>query len=483
MTPEQQARALAAKAAQDAASVVGRMDATDLVLANMTPQSYKEKIIEVGSGKTFATVTAAINSISDNTFNKRYKIKMFPGTYAERIVLKPFIGVEGVNRETVIFNWDRPLTTPDSDVSGQSMVELHDDGCYIRNITISGTNFRYMVHTEFSSNSDRSVIIDNCHIEHNGNDASYTWANPHAWGVGLGVNNTRITITNSRLIGFTNGRAMLVHDNAAPTGSSTVIAENNIFLSDGGTIYGAVNLDNFASYTGTIPWYVKFNNNYVQSAIDTTTTSNPQRCRITGGGNSMLRYYSADWIDSSAGYVIKNNSGSTISNGTAVEVSDNRREIFAVMNGTSYNKYARFLGFAIEDIPNGSYGRVCFKGSIATLFNGVANYLDELMLDTNGQLIKYDATTAGRRPVIAQYIQPASSTVGSRRDIQLRESIKDVLSSHILTKGSNVASFAWGGTPVNTPSFIGQFAIDTVNGNVWFAKGTTATTDWVKLSN
>ncbi|MDF2791185.1 MAG: hypothetical protein K0S80_4287 [Neobacillus sp.] len=451
-------------------------------LGQIKKETFKENIIEVGAGKTFSTVTSAINSIKDNAPNKRYCIKVFAGTYPERIILKPYVGVEGENRESVIFEWDRPLTTADADVTSQSMVELHEDGSYIRNITVKGANFRYMIHTEFGSNSDRSVEIINCHIEHKGNDASYTWTNPHALGSGLGASNTKITVKGSRLIGAANGRAILTHDNSAPTAPSYLEVADCILLNNMGSVYRAVNLDNYSVNKGTVPWYVSFNNNFIQVGIDTTTTANAQRCRISGGGNSMQVYYSGDWVDSTAGYIIKNASGATILSGTAVLKSETDRAISGVMNGTSYSNYSRFLGFSVEDIPDGAYGKVCYKGSINALFNGVSNWLDELMLDTNGQVIKYDTATAGRRPVIGQHIQSASASIGTVRQITLRNNIKDVIASNILTRGSNVVSYPWGGTPANAPSFVGQFAIDTVSGGIYFAKG-TSTADWIKLSN
>ena len=470
---------------RDEEGIETALDAVDRlsqVVNQIALDTVSETIIEVGATKAFKTVTSAIDSITDNSPLKRYKIKVYDGTYAERILLKPYVGVEGVNREAVIFELDRPLSTPDASVTSDSMVELHYVGSYIRDITVKGSNFRYMVHIEFGSNSGISVEVSNCIIEHKGNDASFTWGLPHAVGAGLGSADTTINLKNSTFIGGRNGRGVLIHDNASPTEPSVVNIEGCKIFTGGGNTYEGLNLDNYSVYTGTIPWYINLNNNVIQVGPSVTGTVN--RARLLGGGNTMSRYYSSEgnWVDSTAGVYLKNNTGAIIPRGTALFIDGEERAFDDVFDGTRYSGYARFGGFAIRDIPVDGFGWAVRKGAVQVLFGDTTNYMDTVMIATDGTVIKYDEETAERRMPIGQLLQP-SANAGELRRVALVDNISTlVIPNSILRKGKNVVRYAWGGAPLNYPSYIGQFAVDTVDGNaVWIALGWELA-DWKKLT-
>ncbi len=64
-------------------------------------------VAKAGTG-TFATVTAALSSITDNTADKRYVIKIAPGTYVEPagIDLKNYVDIEGSGQTSTIITAD-----------------------------------------------------------------------------------------------------------------------------------------------------------------------------------------------------------------------------------------------------------------------------------------------------------------------------------------------------------------------------------------
>ena len=468
------------KETTDLEPINNQLEAIRNQLDDISNEAVAETVIEVGAGKQFTTVTSAINSITDNSPTKRYKIKVSAGTYAERINLKAYVGVEGINRDSVIFEWHRPTTTPNADVTNHSMVELHADGSYIRNITVKGSNFRYMIHAEFSNNDNRSVEVDNCYVEHFGNDSSYSWQLPHAVGAGTGRSNTVMTYKHSTFIGAANGRGVLIHDNTNPTSPSTVYIEGCTIATKGGNVYEGLNLDNYASYSGTMAWYIHLNNNVIQTGVAVSGTV--QRQRIFGGGNSMTRYYAGnDWVDSHAGIYARNTTGATIPRGTALRFSVDERS-FEVFNGTSASNYSRFAGFTLRDIPNGEFGWAVNKGVVPVLFGGSVNYTDQVMINGSGAVVKYEvASVNDQRLPIGQLLQPSANT-GEVRRVALVDSVKNaVVPTKVLLQGSNVVFYPWGGSPLNSPAFIGQFAIDTVSSGVYMAKGTTIS-DWVKLN-
>lgn len=55
-----------------------------------------------GQHRPFLTIQAAINAITDNTASKKYLIRIAPGTYTETLTLKPWVNLQGVNKETVV---------------------------------------------------------------------------------------------------------------------------------------------------------------------------------------------------------------------------------------------------------------------------------------------------------------------------------------------------------------------------------------------
>ncbi len=54
-----------------------------------------------GQHKPFLTIQAAINAITDNTASKKYLVRIAPGTYTETLTLKPWVSLQGYNKETV----------------------------------------------------------------------------------------------------------------------------------------------------------------------------------------------------------------------------------------------------------------------------------------------------------------------------------------------------------------------------------------------
>ena len=91
-------------------------------------------VAKAGTG-TFATVTAALNSITDNTADKRYVIKIAPGTYVEPagIDLKNYVDIEGSGQTSTIITAD---STAGLATTTRATGPLNAE---IRNLTITNT--------------------------------------------------------------------------------------------------------------------------------------------------------------------------------------------------------------------------------------------------------------------------------------------------------------------------------------------------------
>ena len=91
-------------------------------------------VAKAGTG-TFATVTAALSSITDNTADKRYVIKIAPGTYVEPagIDLKNYVDIEGSGQTSTIITAD---STAGLATTAHATGPLNAE---IRNLTITNT--------------------------------------------------------------------------------------------------------------------------------------------------------------------------------------------------------------------------------------------------------------------------------------------------------------------------------------------------------
>jgi len=84
--------------------------------------------------KPYLTVTLALAAITGATVSNPYTIIIFPKSpyYSEDIILKPFVYLEGANRDSVIFNREGPSIVVD--------VASNDDRYCVSNLTIINTS-------------------------------------------------------------------------------------------------------------------------------------------------------------------------------------------------------------------------------------------------------------------------------------------------------------------------------------------------------
>jgi hypothetical protein len=69
-----------------------RLDGLDL---NDFQGKYAQTVVVANSGGDFTSVQAALNSITDASNSKHYLVWVGPGTYNERVQMKPFVDIEG----------------------------------------------------------------------------------------------------------------------------------------------------------------------------------------------------------------------------------------------------------------------------------------------------------------------------------------------------------------------------------------------------
>lgn len=131
---------------------------------------------------TFSTITAAIQSITDNSATNRYSILVMPGVYVENIVVPDYIDIIGQSRASTIIE-DADLT-----MNGQ-MVVIMGKGALLSHLTVRVKVVGYAVHLQGEGSS-----MTDCDVEITAGwfGGNYTQG-VYASGTGHVIENIRIT--------------------------------------------------------------------------------------------------------------------------------------------------------------------------------------------------------------------------------------------------------------------------------------------------
>lgn len=178
----------------------------------------------------FASPKLANDFISDASPLKRYEIIVNPGTYTEvNWVVKSYVSIIGTDRDRCIIKGELSSASTDAQISASSTLWLRGTAG-LKNLTITARNMRYPVHSEDNgTNTDAVHTVDNCWIEHFGNDdviayrvansqpAGSPWGAIFAWGYGS-ASGVIEKFTDTTFVSV--GTPFLVHNNAGFTKSN-----------------------------------------------------------------------------------------------------------------------------------------------------------------------------------------------------------------------------------------------------------------------
>ena len=169
---------------------------------------FAQTIVVAKSGGDYTTITAALAAITDAATDKRYLIKIMPGTYVEAITMKAFVDIDGSGfNDTIIQQADATIITSNAASGGNWRLSNI-------NINLSApTAARSLI--IFPDVSAVNATMENCKITFTGNYNSFAVnisvnaamtdvriknciikgpSNSYGWGVKFGNNNTA-TIT------------------------------------------------------------------------------------------------------------------------------------------------------------------------------------------------------------------------------------------------------------------------------------------------
>lgn len=156
--------------------VASTVYASDYLVEQKLQPYVREILVKSdGSGDNLSPV-AANSQILDAGRTREYDVIVGPGTYTDKEwTVKDYVSLVGTDRYSSIIAGELADNVNPSTI--QNIQTLWVNGnTQLRNLTVTGRNVRYPVHSEGSGlNKNTSMVVENCLIEHLGNDGAVQW--------------------------------------------------------------------------------------------------------------------------------------------------------------------------------------------------------------------------------------------------------------------------------------------------------------------
>ncbi|MBO9717529.1 MAG: hypothetical protein J7507_12155 [Pseudoxanthomonas sp.] len=296
------------------------------------------QVTAAASGGDFSSAAAANAAITDATKAKRYVVAIAPGTYAgdKNWQTKDYIDFIGADAERTTLLLDNPDSTPPATIQNDVPLWLRAEN-KLKGVSVIARNARYAIHRDNINYKNRTVVIEDCHVEHlgnqgardyqaaNGGDPNAVWTATNAWGSGTASGETVI----ARRSRFRSpGNTWSVHNNDTFEAPSHNIIERCeiICTSAGGTCIAIQSLgsgvkDVFDISGSKIVGDITYDTKGWLPAALVKRPANRAEWKVTGSGNTP-----AVFRHSTASRALKIESASTsgtsavVVSGTAVPV-------------------------------------------------------------------------------------------------------------------------------------------------------------------
>lgn len=353
-----------------------------LVYPNVLPKKQIH-VKQDGTGD-FTTITDAITSTTDASITNVYEIIIHEGTYIEyNWSMKKYVELRGINRDKCILTGGCPIDMNDSGIIQSAGFWWKDSG-KISNLTIKYKNVKYPIHCDNGNSiTDYTQIIENCYIEHLGNqeiidfrkanNLSYSgvWTGYHAWGCGMS-SGAKVYAYNTTFKSPTT--PFYFHNNVGFTKPCYTELNNCKCISTALSGAIAMSVDSMGSTTDDILVLngCKIIGQFLYNNYEPVSTHVTGKCNINilGHANSDFPFsvYSPSDGTIHPGTVLSlqdkqviltNTSTSTITRGMIVCYNTNLSTIKAMGISDNINN---FVGIAMEDISIGSMGKIQTKG-------------------------------------------------------------------------------------------------------------------------
>ncbi|EPG4957839.1 TPA: hypothetical protein ACNVAS_002432 [Citrobacter amalonaticus] len=178
----------------------------------------------------YSSIQSALDSITDNSEYKRYRIELLEGEHVAReVLLKDYVDItrstKAINKVVVKYDFQSAEPAGVRDIfktatNPYQSVDHFPIRCKISGLNIIGSNMNYAIHCDFNDHSEIDIKIDDCMMVNNKNGADIC---DYAFGVGM-YGGQRFTINDCLFYGNFNaletvpekkqGAGWIVHNRA-----------------------------------------------------------------------------------------------------------------------------------------------------------------------------------------------------------------------------------------------------------------------------
>jgi hypothetical protein len=253
-------------------------DGTHQLTASKAPS--KNVIVVAKSGGDFATISAALTSITDNSTPNHYLIYVAPGIYTETVTMKPFVDIEGAGEVTTKITQAGSASPTTGTVLGANDAELrfltveNTGGAAWAVAIFNGSAAPRLTHVTTSASggtnhigvynyASSSPVMSNVTASATGGTSAHGVYNASSspmmmdvtasasggtWNYGVYNNTSTPTMTNvtASASGGSNSYGVF-NDNSSPTMTNV-----NASASEGGNSYGVYNVASSPAMTAVI---------------------------------------------------------------------------------------------------------------------------------------------------------------------------------------------------------------------------------------
>lgn len=175
----------------------GTTNAADFLVEQKIEPQKRQLLVRQDGGGDYLTPVAATSAIDSAGRILEYDILVSPGTYTNiNWEVKNYTNLIGQQRENSIIASELADNVNPSTIKDVQTLWVNGS-TRLANLAVTGRNVRYPIHSEGSGqNKDTQMVIENCHIEHLGNDGArqyqidnggnpdLVWPFTTAWGWG-----------------------------------------------------------------------------------------------------------------------------------------------------------------------------------------------------------------------------------------------------------------------------------------------------------
>ena len=358
---------------------------------------YPVVVVEVGAGKAFTSIIAAIASITDASANRRYEVRLTDASYTEgaQIQTKDYVDIVGAYMTRSEVTHSLPNSATEAEIEATSVINLNTHSMLSR-LYVHGANVRYAVHSDGAPVNTVCGWYD-CVIAHDGITATLgTWGALVGAGCGTRSGQTLFAIE-SEMYGSNLPKSgvathgMSFHNYTAFSNPSKVIIKNCRIVSNGYTAGLSIQsigsgVTDVAVLEGNL---IQFGIDYNDSGWLGSPTGSRADWKLTGAWNEFLRFNNTmpsgkgddyEFIDPSNTYRYINNGG-TVTRGQILQFND---AFVTVSRGATPLVHSRFAGVALSDCSANGTLYVKKRGVVRVNINFAAATYDPVGAPASG---------------------------------------------------------------------------------------------------